>query len=392
MRHRRNRHQKGSVGLDPRINIWYFRYYDDNRERQVERIGTKKEYPTKSKAEEAAKAIRDRVFGVKKAAPEAITLDRVADRYVKERMPVRHTTSRGYKGKLKIIRAKWGQNAMPLNPNEVEPWLEELKSTKGTLYSKKSRRHLRNMLALLHKAAMFFGYYPTTTNPMKLVEIRTMRGAPKSKPRIVLSRDEFRLLLARFAGMYRVMIMLAGGVGLRRSEIFGLKWLDFNWVKNEILIQRSHVEGYEDETKTESSNALVPLHPAIVEALLAWRQQSQFNMDDDYVFASPTMMGKKPLNANSVQRDYLRPESVKAGLKPLGWHALRHSYRTWLAENKTGSAAGFDAAYHDWHVAGRLRARHTGVEQGSELCRGQSPFAVKPVNGLITGCVGFSVL
>jgi hypothetical protein len=27
---------------------------------------------------------------------------------------------------------------------------------------------------------------------------------------------------------------------------------------------------------------------------------------------------------------------IKAGLKPLGWHALRHSYRTWLGEKGTG--------------------------------------------------------
>jgi integrase len=64
-----------------------------------------------------------------------------------------------------------------------------------------------------------------------------------------------------------------GCVGLRRSEIFGLLWSDFNWLLSEVFIQRSHVEGYEDETKSESSNAKVPLHPAIVEALLAWRQQ-----------------------------------------------------------------------------------------------------------------------
>ena len=95
-------------------------------------------------------------------------------------------------------------------------------------------------------------------------------------------------------------------------------------------------KGYEDETKTESSHTLVPLHPAIMEALLAWRQQSSFNTDDDYVFASPVLMGKKPLNSNSVQRDYLRPKSIKVGLTPLGWHALRHSYRTWLAEVGTG--------------------------------------------------------
>ena len=110
--------------------------------------------------------------------------------------------------------------------------------------------------------------------------------SPKAKRRIVLKKDEFRLLLAPFEGMYRVMILLAGCVGLRRSEIFGLKWADFNFLKNEIFIQRSTVEGYEDETKTESSDADVPLHSAIVEALLAWKQATPYGAEDDYVFAS----------------------------------------------------------------------------------------------------------
>lgn len=263
-------------------------------------------------------------------------MDRVADRYVAERMPVRHTTSRGYKGKLKIVRAKWGKSVPPLNPDEVEFWLKELKSRKGTLYSKKSREGIKIILCIIHDAAMFFRYLPIGRNPMELVKVPIVKAAPKSKPRIVLSKDEFRLLLARFTGMYRVMVMRAACVGLRRSEIFGLRWSDFNWLLREVFIQRSHVEGYEDETKTESSNAKLPLHSAIIEALLEWRQQSPFHADSDYVFASPILDGKKPLNSNSVQRDYLRPESIKAGLKPLGWHALRHSYRTWLGEKGTG--------------------------------------------------------
>jgi integrase len=284
--------------LDPRSKIWSLRYSNADGRRKAEPIGAKKRYPTKSKAEEAAVAIRDRIFGAPKGEP--VTLDRVADRYVAERMPVRHTTNRGYKGKLKIVRAKWGKGVLPLNPDEVEFWLKELKNTKGVLYSKKSREHLKSMLCILHDAAMFFRYLPIGRNPMELVKVPVVKAAPRSKPRIVISKDEFRLLLARFEGMYRVMILLAGCVGLRRSEIFGLKWSDFDWLKNEIFIQRTHVEGYEDETKTESSNTLVPLHPAIVEALLAWRQQSTFNADNDYVFASPVLDGKKPLNSNSV--------------------------------------------------------------------------------------------
>jgi integrase len=235
-----------------------------------------------------------------------------------------------------VILATWRKHSLPLNADEVGFWLKELKNTKGVLYSKKSRKHLKSILLILHDAATFFRYLPIGANPMTLVKVPTVKAAPKEKPRIVLSKDEFRLLLARFVGMYRVMVLLAGCVGLRRSEIFALAWSDFDWLRNEVFIQRANVEGYEDETKSECSNAKLPLHPAIAEALLAWRQHSPFDADTDYVFASPTMMGKQPLNSNSVQRDYLRPESIKAGLKPLGWHALRHSYRTWLDEMGTG--------------------------------------------------------
>jgi len=346
MKLRRNRHQDGSVWLDPRVNIWYFRYRDAGGSRKAERIGTKKEYPTKTKAQAAAEPIRSRINSPAQTPVSLITLDRVADRYVKERMPTRHTTSRGYRGKLKIVRAEWGKSALPLSPSAVELWLKDVKKANGELYSKKSRNHLKNILQILHEAAMFFEMIPITANPMALVKVPTVKAAPKPKPRIVLSKDEFRLLLTRFTGMYRVMVMLAACVGLRRSEIFGLRWSDFNWLLREIFIQRSHVEGYEDETKTQSSNAKVPLHPMIIEALLAWRQQSSFNADDDYVFASPILDGKKPLNSNSVQRDYLRPQSIAAGLTPLGWHALRHSYRTWLGEKGTGPEVQRDLMRH----------------------------------------------
>jgi integrase len=36
----------------------------------------------------------------------------------------------------------------------------------------------------------------------------------------------------------------------------------------------------------------------------------------------------------------------KAGLKTLGWHALRHSYRKWLGELKTGPEVQRDLIRH----------------------------------------------
>src|ERR1700687_3484562 len=134
-------------------------------------------------------------------------------------MPERHTTSRGYRGKLRIVRAKWGKSALPLSPSEVELWLKGVKKVNGEFYSKKSREHLKSILMILHEAAMFFELIPITANPMELVKVETVKGAPKPKKRIVLSKDEFRSLLARFTGMYRLMVLLAGCVGLRASEV-----------------------------------------------------------------------------------------------------------------------------------------------------------------------------
>jgi integrase len=177
---------------------------------------------------------------------------------------------------------------------------------------------------------------------MTLVKVPTVKAAPEEKPRIVLSKDEFRLLLARFVGMYRVMVLLAGCVGLRRSEIFALLWSDFDWLRNEVFIQRANVEGYEDDTKSESSNAKLPLHPAIVEALLAWRQQSPFNADTDYVFASPTMMGASLLS-----------------------HVVgRNGHRA-------DGAEGTDEAQHDQHDNGWIRSWSSRNESGCECSCGE---------------------
>jgi len=38
----------------------------------------------------------------------------------------------------------------------------------------------------------------------------------------------------------------------------------------------------------------------------------------------------------SGSTDVISPAAVAAGLPPLGWHAFRHSYRSWLGEMGTG--------------------------------------------------------
>jgi len=120
--------------------------------------------------------------------------------------------------------------------------------------------------------------------------------------------------------------LVATCLGLRRSEISGLKWSDFNWADRQVLIQRSVIANREDAVKTKKSKARLPLDPALIAVLEDWRAISEFKADSDWVWASPWVAGAMPYYLNAVQRDYIIPAGKRAGLgESVGWHTFRHT-------------------------------------------------------------------
>lgn len=184
---------------------------------------------------------------------------------------------------------------------------------------------------MLHDAAMFWQYIPAERNPMSLFKNRD--SSKRVRPPVILTLEEFAKLLAEVGEEpYKTITFLAACSGLRESELFGLRWQDFDWERADVSIERAVVEGYEDDTKSASSKKRLPLDPLVISVLQAWKKQAPYTDPSDYVFASSVLLGRKPLSGNSAQHDKLRPAAIRAGLGPLGWHALRHSYRTWLDE------------------------------------------------------------
>ena len=128
-------------------------------------------------------------------------------------------------------------------------------------------------------------------------------------------------------------------LGVRREEVWALKWSDFDFVTGTVTIARTIIESrvYE-RTKTEASAAELPLDDDLVQLLLDWRGKSEFNRDTDWVWASPYSGGKMPLHFQSMQKETIVPASVAAGLGKIGWHCFRHTYRSWL--NAAGTPLG----------------------------------------------------
>lgn len=330
---RRQRYQYGSVQLSPRQNgpaVWVYRWRERNGSGSVRKsmiVGTTEQYPTQAQAVRAAEHLR---LGANADHPNArtVTFGALIDRYMAEEMPERFSTRRAYKSKLLThIKPKWGSYAIAdVKPFAVSEWL------KGLQLASKTKAHLRNLMRVLFNYAMLWELVSLQENPMKLVKVKDASKRQK-EPRVLTIAEFKRLLDEVHAEPFRTMLVVCACLGLRCSEVLGLKWSDFDWENLTVLVQRSVVMGHADAVKTKYSKDRVPLATSVAEALLDWRAETPFDQDSDWVFASPYQSGEMPYREWNVYKHHIRPAGKKAKLGDgIGWHTLRHSYRSWLDE------------------------------------------------------------
>ena len=127
-------------------------------------------------------------------------------------------------------------------------------------------------------------------NPIQLVRQSAKRKAAPT----ILSASEVQRLIAVLGIRERTLVLLAFGTGLRMSELFGLKWHDIDFSRNQISVTRSIVFQVVGPCKTEASQKPVPLDSRLADALKVWRDQTKYNKAEDWVFASPAARGRKP--------------------------------------------------------------------------------------------------
>ncbi len=252
----------------------------------------------------------------------------------------------------KWVLPRWGdQNAADIKPLEIEAWFEALtyrpQGKKDTPLSWGSVVKLKSVMAQVFKHAQRHELIPATigrdgrpTNPVVLA--RSESGS-SYEARVVNPEQMIVMLKELYSPETQLewtLALLHGATGLRPEEAFGLKWGDIDWLKGQINIRRGWSKGKETSGKNEGSMTEVAMHNGLGQALLAWRRESCYSKDTDWVFASRKGKGKIPRSASIAAQDYLRPAAVKAGVIPdgykgrFGWHNLRHSLATFFAANE----------------------------------------------------------
>ena len=224
----------------------------------------------------------------------------------------------------------WSEHvAKDIEPLEIQDWIDGL--------SKGLRSKLRNMMSAVYRHGQKFRMIPRTeeSNPMKWVSATTVSDYEA----VSLSPEESFAILERIGDpLVRVLVILVAVTATRIGEALGLTWSDIDWKKLKINIRRDWVDGELGRPKSRASKAPVEMHEALAALLQAWRQQTPYSKDSDFLFPSFKLHGKQPRIGSMIVQDYVRPAAVAAGVIPedcsrFGFHNLRHGLSTFLIEN-----------------------------------------------------------
>lgn len=145
-------------------------------------------------------------------------------------------------------------------------------------------------------------------NPIQGVSIpKNVRGKSET---FAMSLDEIKAMLAILPEPSRTVVAVAGYAGLRRGEIQGLQWPDYDG--KQLNVSRSVWEGIESDPKSDSSKSAVPVISTLAKILDLYRL-SRGNPASGSVFQS-SGKSKKPLRLNNLLRSQIMPALNRCGV------------------------------------------------------------------------------
>jgi integrase len=332
------RRTKRKAGPDCWEYLWRENDVTGKRVRRTTVIGTVDQYPTRELAQAAVNGLRMQINEdrLRQPGPDILVADLV-DLYVQTELSEKigwhsHATRIVYRQFLtRWIRPHWGNASIrSVRTIAVEHWLRRLHRADGAPLANTTKAKIRNLLSVLFNHAIRYEWVGHGGNPITLVR----QSAKRVRIPDVLEPSEIQSLLLQLRSCFRVMVLLEVTTGLRRSELFALKWSDVDFSNMRLDVLRSMYLRHVGDCKTEASRKPVPLDDRVAAELWLWKETSRYRQPDDWIFASPRTRGKCPFWPDAVLRKVIHPAASRAGTdKKIGWHTFRHTFSTLLVAN-----------------------------------------------------------
>ncbi|WP_188760769.1 tyrosine-type recombinase/integrase, partial [Edaphobacter acidisoli] len=323
---RRVRYQQGSLKIEKRNtgeDVWIYRWreYRTNGTSTYRKkiIGPVSELRTKTAAQKAIEGLALDINATVSAIPVSHTVAELIAHYIEVELGSDRHTARVhqvYKHNLNdIILPEWGSSRLQdVRPIAVERWLGKMP------YAPATKTKVKGVFGTLFRHGMRYQW--AATNPIALVRCSSKRLEVPD----ILTPVEIRGILGELFAPARTVTMLAAITGMRRGELFGLKWEDLDFEGRTIRIVRSLVDQIEGLPKTETSRKPMPMSDELAGSLASWREQTDYAKPSDWVFASPISFGKLPYWPDMLLRRHILPAAKRLGIhKRIGWHTFRRT-------------------------------------------------------------------
>ncbi len=292
---------------------------------------------TRKQAQDTLSERIARCAGGKGTLRSRVPFRTVANEWREHVLPMyKHSTQKNHRHILDKHLLPWfGDKAIAdVTRQEVQMFVSRL-AQQG--YAPRTIDHLHDVLSAVLRTAVKWGHL--SENPTRDVELPKLRTV---RPKWALSIEQAQALIDGLSGLARTMVGLAILSGVRRGELFALRWQDVAEDLSMLHIRQAVYEGTFDTPKTEAGVRRIPLSSAAQDLLRAWRDASPKTDGDDLLFA--TWSGK-PISPNNVLRRWVFPACDALGLTRASWLTFRRTYSSWA---------------HDKGVPGKVLAQLMG--------------------------------
>ena len=180
-------------------------------------------------------------------------------------------------------------------------------------------------VAIFDFAAQQGAFNEDAKNPF--FEVAIPKTQHKPQPTRHATLDDVVAMIETLDEPAATVVAVAAFSGLRKSELQGLRWDD---LKDDTLhVRRTawRTTSVTETTKTEASEAPVPVIPILAKYLAAHRNGASA---DAFIFTGPKM--GKPLDLHNLASRVIRPALKKANIPWCGWHGFRRGLSTTLYE------------------------------------------------------------
>jgi integrase len=161
-----------------------------------------------------------------------------------------------------------------------------------------------------------------TRNPARKLQ---MPDVVKREDRPYLPLADYNKLLAAMPSKRdQVMVKLLYLGGLRRGELFAVRWGDFTGSTISIHRQINRF-GNETTVKTKASEAPVSLPEDVCDDLNEWRKWCSDTKPEAFMFAS---RNGSPINYKNWLERVLKPAATAAGVERITYHMFRRGLAT----------------------------------------------------------------